>query len=101
MELKNNVIVSLDKKDKNLIFVTAPVANVSMGYIKNYELIHNEIASFAKENDVPYIDYNIINMEEGMFDTENFRDDAHLNDSGVKILDAHFNEWLSNVLGQI
>ena len=93
------IIELCDKKDKNLIFVTAPVANVSMGYIKNYELIHNEIASFAKDNDVPYIDYNIINMEEGMFDTENFRDDAHLNDSGVKILDAHFKEWLSNVLG--
>ncbi len=83
----------------DLVFVTAPVANVSMGYIKNYDMIHEKVASFASDNNVPYIDYNIINMEEGMFTHDNFRDDAHLNDSGVKILDAHFDLWLKDVLG--
>ena len=89
-----------NERDINLVFVTAPVANISMEYIKNYDLIHNKVKAFAEENGVPYIDYNIINMEEGMFKHENFRDDAHLNDSGVKILDAHFKVWLNDVLGQ-
>ncbi|MBE6009005.1 MAG: SGNH/GDSL hydrolase family protein [Lachnospiraceae bacterium] len=93
------IIELCEKKDKDLVFVTAPVANVSMGYIKNYEAINEEISSFAEEKGVPYIDYNIINMEEGMFTHDNFRDDAHLNDSGVKILDAHFEGWLNEVLG--
>ena len=64
------------------------------------QLMPTPVGAFAEENGVPYIDYNIINMEEGMFKHENFRDDAHLNDSGVKILDAHFKVWLNDVLGQ-
>lgn len=82
------------EKGSKLIFVTAPIANVSMDYIKNYDIIHYAVADFAGENGVPYIDYNIINREENMLADENFRDDAHLNDSGVKIVDRHFKEYL-------
>ncbi len=84
-------------RDRNikLIFVTAPVANVSMGYIKNYDRIHNEISDFAAENQVAYIDYNDINRAEGLLQNENFRDDAHLNDSGVKIVNRHFGDYLA------
>lgn len=94
------IVELCEREDISLVFVTAPVANVSMDYIKNYDKIHEKVKAFAQENDVPYIDYNIINMEEGMLGNENFRDDAHLNDSGVKIVDEHFNQWLNEVLGQ-
>ena len=82
------------EKGSRLIFVTAPIANVSMEYIKNYDVIHNAIADFAEDMGVPYIDYNIINREAHMLVNDNFRDDAHLNDSGVKIVDRHFKEYL-------
>ncbi len=84
-------IINLCKEnDIELIFVTAPIANVSLDYIQNYDLIHNQIANFAKENNIFYIDYNLINKEENLLTNENFRDDAHLNDSGVKIVSNHF-----------
>ncbi|MEA4815239.1 MAG: SGNH/GDSL hydrolase family protein [Lachnospiraceae bacterium] len=82
------------EKNARLIFVTAPIANVSMGYIENYDAIYSKISEFAAENQIPYIDYNIINQNEALLKNENFRDDAHLNDSGVKIVDAHFLSWL-------
>ena len=82
-------------KDENiqLIFVTAPVANVSMDYIKNYDLVHNAVEAMAAENGVPYIDYNVENEKKDMLTNENFRDDAHLNHSGVEIVDSHFIQW--------
>lgn len=88
-------------KDENiqLIFVTAPVANVSMSYIKNYDLVHNAVAAMAAENGVPYIDYNIENEKRDMLTNENFRDDAHLNHSGVEIVDYDFIQWFKeNIL---
>ena len=82
-----------------LVFVTAPVANVSMEYIKNYENVHNSVAAMAAENGVPYIDYNVENIKKGLLTNENFRDDAHLNHSGVEIVDYSFIEWFrENIL---
>lgn len=84
-------IISLCKDNNiKLIFVTAPIANVSIDYIKNYDLIHNQIQQFANQYNIPYIDYNIINKNENLLTNQNFRDDAHLNDSGVKIISNHF-----------
>lgn len=77
----------------NILFVTAPIANVSMEYINNYHMLHKKVAAFAKELNVSYIDYNMINLEKNLFTNENFRDDAHLNYSGVLILMEHFVEW--------
>ena len=82
------------KKNIELVFVTAPIANVSMGFINNYSQIHNEIAEFANETGVPYIDYNIVNMEEYLLSNKNFRDDAHVNYSGSVIVGEHFARWL-------
>ncbi len=87
-------IVELCKnEDIQLVFVTAPVANVSMDYIKNYDLVHNAVAAMAAQNGVPYIDYNIENEKRNMLTNENFRDDAHLNHSGVEIVDYDFIQW--------
>lgn len=79
-----------------VVFVTAPIANVSMEWIENYDSIHEKIAAIAEEAGVKYLDFNIVNRDEGLFALENFRDDAHLNDSGVKIADAYFADWLRN-----
>ncbi len=84
-------IINLCKENNiKLVFVTAPIANVSIDYIENYDLIHNKISDFAKENNIFYIDYNIINREENLLTNDNFRDDAHLNHSGVEIVSNHF-----------
>lgn len=79
-----------EEKGVKLIFVTAPIAPVSMDYIKNYDAIHLKIEAFAQRKGIPYFDYNIINREEKLLTNENFRDDAHLNYSGVEIVDDHF-----------
>ncbi|MCD8091043.1 MAG: DUF1574 domain-containing protein [Clostridiales bacterium] len=79
-----------EEKGAGLIFVTAPVAPVSMDYIENYDIIHNTVNEIAEEKGIPYFDYNIINEEENIVTNENFRDDAHLNYSGAKIVCRHF-----------
>lgn len=77
-----------------VVFVTAPVANVSMDYIKNYNVIHDTVQDIADELQVTYVDYNYINGENNLLKNENFRDDAHLNHSGVEIVDNNFADWL-------
>ncbi len=80
----------------DVIFVTAPVANVSMDYIKNYSDIHNTIENIADSLDVMYLDFNYVNGEYGLLTNDNFRDDAHLNHSGVEIVDNYFIQWLND-----
>ena len=94
MAYMDKIVELCRQRGIQLVFVTAPVANVSMEYIQNYDLVHEKVAQYAAENNVPYLDFNIVNQEEGLFTNENFRDDAHLNDSGVKIADAYFIDWL-------
>lgn len=93
-EYVRKIVELCRENDIEIIFVTAPIANISMEYIENYQVLHNKIASFADELDVPFIDYNIINIEEKLLSNENFRDDAHLNYSGVQIVMEHFVNWL-------
>lgn len=92
----DKIVALCRKKNIELVFVTAPVANVSMDYIKNYDVVHNVVSSYAKENQIPYIDYNLINQELNLLENHHFRDDAHLNDSGVKIVNEHFRSWLQD-----
>ncbi len=89
----NDIIKICSEKNIRLTFVTAPVANVSLDYIKNYDFIHNYIQKIADDNDIKYLDYNIVNKDKTLFSTENFRDDAHLNHSGVEIADNYFIKW--------
>jgi len=76
--------------------VTAPIANVSMDYINNYDEIHNAVAEISEGLGVKYLDFNVVNRDEKLLKLENFRDDAHLNDSGVKIVDSYYVNWLMN-----
>ncbi len=90
-------IVNLCKENNiEIVFVTAPIANVSMDYIKNYDSIHAKMAEIADSVGVKYLDFNIVNRDESLLKMENFRDDAHLNDSGVKVVDKYFTNWLMN-----
>ncbi|MCI8342457.1 MAG: hypothetical protein HFE62_04525 [Firmicutes bacterium] len=77
-----------------IVFVTAPVAPVSVGFIKNYDVVHERLSEFAKSVGAKYIDFNEVNENEKILVNENFRDDAHLNHSGVQIVDEYFAKWL-------
>ncbi len=85
-----------EKNGSEVVFVTAPIANVSMDFINDYGHVHDEMANIAEKLGVKYLDFNIVNAEESLLELINFRDDAHLNDSGVKIADAYYVEWLRN-----
>lgn len=92
-----NIIDLCKNNDIKIVLVTAPIANVSFDYIKNnYENINSVFNNIADNNNLYYIDYNIINKEEKLLTNDNFRDDAHLNHSGVEIVDNHFIKWLKN-----
>lgn len=93
-EYVEKIVKLARENDIEIVFVTAPIATISMEHIVNYDGIHNKIANLAKELDVPYLDYNMVNMEENMLENKNFRDDAHLNFSGVEIVMEHFVEWI-------
>lgn len=98
MKYLNKIIELCKKKDINLILVTAPIANVSFDYIENYDIIHNRINEIAGKNNLLYYDYNLINQEEKLLTNNNFRDDAHLNHSGVEIVDNNFIEKIKDKL---
>lgn len=90
-------IIDLCKSNKiQIILVTAPIANISFEKIKNYDIIYNTINEFAVNNGLKYLDYNLINKNEKLLTNDNFRDDAHLNHSGVEIVDNHFINWIKS-----
>ena len=93
-EYLEKIIALCRERGISLVFVTAPVAPVSMGYIEHYDAVNGKVSDFARRNRVPYIDYNIVNRDTGFLTNDHFRDDAHLNDGGVKLLDADFSQWL-------
>lgn len=96
IEYLNEIVKLCYENNIELVFETAPIANVSMDYIKNYDVLHEKMADIAEGLGIKYLDFNIANRDEGLFRIENFRDDAHLNDSGVKIADKYYVNWLLN-----
>ncbi|MBR1443688.1 MAG: SGNH/GDSL hydrolase family protein [Firmicutes bacterium] len=91
------IIKKCKEENIKLFFVTAPVANVSVDYIENYNNIHEKIASIADADSIPYIDYNYPESRRYLSLTnDNFRDDAHLNHSGIEIVDSDFCNFLKN-----
>jgi hypothetical protein len=83
-----------EERGIRLILTTAPVSNVQFGRMLNYEDFHGRVAEFAAERGLPYLDFNLVNQEQGLFDDESFFDAGHLNDRGVKIADGYFMDWL-------
>lgn len=88
------IVEFLDEQGTELIFVTAPVAPISMELMENYEDLHNtvkkEIAGYGKK----YIDYNMEFMENSPVVNDNFQDDGHLNTSGAIIVCNLFVDYL-------
>ena len=63
-----------------------------MDYIKNYEKINAAVTSAAQELNINYLDLNY--ETKNLLELNHFRDDAHLNDAGVKIVSAFYAEYL-------
>ncbi|MCL2674627.1 MAG: hypothetical protein FWE92_04770, partial [Defluviitaleaceae bacterium] len=81
-----------------LIFVTAPISNVSFANILDYDDIHREISGFAEYHGIPYLDFHLRNIELGLFDDDMFRDHGHLNHRGAMVAGEYFMQWLEEVL---
>jgi len=77
----------------NLVFVTAPVSNIYLATYENYEAIHNQVRAIAEGLSVPYLDFNMLNLNGQMFLDEHFRDARHLNDNGAAIAANFFAAW--------
>ena len=87
------IIALCEEKGSQLVFVTAPVACVSLDLIKNYYAANSEINRFSSNYQIPYFDYNLPSQRLELTNFH-FRDDAHLNDAGVKMLNSDFLEKL-------
>ena len=81
-----------------LIFVTAPISNVSFANILDYDEIHREISGFAAYHGIPYLDFHLRNLELNLFDDDMFRDHGHLNHRGAMVAGEYFMQWLDEVL---
>ena len=89
-----------DEHGSQLIFVTAPISNVSFANILDYDDIHREISGFAELHGIPYLDFHKRNIELGLFDDDMFQDHGHLNHRGALVAGAYFMEWLEEVIRQ-
>ncbi|MCZ8516894.1 hypothetical protein O9H85_31965 [Paenibacillus filicis] len=68
-----------------IVFVTSPLPPSTMKFLKRYEDIHNKYQEIADRNGVQYLDYNYMKGKNVLFTDKNFKDEDHLNSSGVKI----------------
>jgi hypothetical protein len=93
----DKIIALCNIYNTKLIFITAPIAPVSLEFIDNYDDIYSTLKSYAQLNDVEYIDLNT-DVPEDMFVNHNFRDDAHLNNSGADIASNYLAEYISVLL---
>jgi len=86
-------IIELIKDEEiSLLLVTAPIPPKSFEYISDYNFINKKIDNITQGYNVNYIDYNIINKKEQIFSNNHFKDDDHLNYSGVRIMNNHLSE---------
>jgi hypothetical protein len=75
-------------KSKNikLLAVTAPMPNTTIDYITSYNTHSKAIYEFSQKRGAEYIDYNLINNRDTLFDDSCFRDSNHLNSKGATTL---------------
>ncbi len=76
-------------KENNIkmLIVTAPMPLKTLSFVKDYSTYSSKINNIAIKNNVKYIDYNIINMKQNLFDNSCFMDSNHLNSKGAQKLD--------------
>ncbi|MEG1835562.1 MAG: hypothetical protein RR229_05485 [Oscillospiraceae bacterium] len=81
-------------KDRNIAVVLLELPSAtSWSYAK-----HNTIADIAKENNIPFVDYNIDNFAQTNFNWETDTKDGgdHLNIYGAEKITRHFGEFLQS-----
>ncbi|MDR0272459.1 MAG: DUF1574 domain-containing protein [Clostridiales bacterium] len=97
LEYLERIVELCRENDIQLIFATAPKLAAMTGYMENYDIVHNEIAAFAAERGIPYLDFNYGGISDGRFEISDFRDASHLNYSGAVKASEMFCEWFETV----
>lgn len=67
-----------------LVLMTSPMPRLSVGFIEEYPQISTQFGRLAKENELPFFDFNMETIEE-VKDEYHYFDDDHMNLSGAKI----------------
>jgi len=86
LDLLGSLIEKAQRDGVNIILVSSPLPQISIDNIQNYDYIYESFASVSQKYSVPYIDYNIINETEHLFQEQHFKDDNHLNVKGSQIM---------------
>jgi len=93
LEYLKKIKLLCDKENIPLVFISAPMPEISVNKIKNYRAFYHIFSELATEWNAPYIDYNI-NRIENLSDEYHYYDDDHLNAPGAKIFSATVVEYL-------
>ncbi len=70
-----------------VLMVTAPMPIPTMNFLKDYDKSYTDLNTIAKDMNVKYIDYNMLNRKTHMFTNDMFYDSNHLNEKGTRELD--------------
>lgn len=94
-------IIDLCKRNNiKLILVTAPLNPIHIEhvdtYLYDYDIIHNTISQIAIENQLTYIDYNILNKKENIVSNNDFSDTNHLNYTGAIKISNHLTNLIKD-----
>jgi len=82
-----------DQENISLVFTSAPMPEISVNKIKNYQAFYQIFSELAAKWKVPYVDYNIQRIE-NLSDKDHYYDDDHLNASGARIFSAAVADYL-------
>ncbi len=88
-----NKIIELAKDEGiQLMLVGAPCnANAEL------KKIYNTVELIANENNIPFIDYNVLYDEVGIDANKHFFDGVHMNYDGAKIVTGHFTDYMTKL----
>jgi hypothetical protein len=82
LEYLKKIIRLCKSENIQLVFVTSPLPPSSLNGIQNYSDIYDYFLNIAHDEGISYLDYNVL-AEHDMFFDADFKDDNHLNVSGV------------------
>ncbi|WP_242916135.1 DUF1574 family protein [Pontibacter liquoris] len=89
LEYLKKIIALCKSSNTKLIFVLTPVTKEYKRKVTNYNSYTNKIARIAKENKIPFLDYNQ-REELSLVSSEDFSDRNHLAQSGAEKFDSLF-----------
>ncbi|MFZ2540131.1 MAG: hypothetical protein WAX04_14725 [Oscillospiraceae bacterium] len=88
-----NKIIELAKSESiELMLVGAP-CNADTELKK----VYNTVEQIANENNIPFIDYNVMYDKVGFDADKHFFDGVHVNYDGAKIITAHFTDYMTGL----